>query len=333
MPKYTQKRGEHVTDLLAPRPRQYGQRETRSTTSARSAPGAERARARRRKLGITSEAFGRNWEGMGASESPDTGKCRKISVQDPNLRAAALYVGSIGFITRTFPTGNTTSIHSSLIRFPVSGEEKKGRIQEHISCREPSYMVKPPSPITDYLARLHASGSATPYCITGMEGTIPKRSIDLLGIKMSKEKPDRRSGDEDEDGKRGNTVARVLYSDPDEIYPKKKETPLLGLQRQHPVRSRYKPECEPDRATPKLFHIARPRAFSRGHRDPRSMSTHAVRQAEYHTSQNPRDGNQSSSAPAAEAGSGAPRWSTVDDLVLERAVSRARMGLLVRVAT
>ncbi|KAH9055867.1 hypothetical protein EDB83DRAFT_1091269 [Lactarius deliciosus] len=56
------------------------------------------------------------------------------ATKDPNLQAAALHVG-IRFIASTFPTGNTTSIHSILNSFPrpVSGEEKRRRTQEHIS--------------------------------------------------------------------------------------------------------------------------------------------------------------------------------------------------------
>ncbi|KAH9037486.1 hypothetical protein EDB85DRAFT_1888398 [Lactarius pseudohatsudake] len=89
---------------------------------------------------------------------------------------------------------------------------------------------------------------------------------------------------------------------------------------------------------PEVPRCTAPLLFS-GHRDLRTMSTHAIRQAEYHTTQNPWDGNQSSSALAAEAGSLsgalAPRWSAVDDLALEEAVSREleRMGLFVGVAT
>ncbi|KAH9037480.1 hypothetical protein EDB85DRAFT_1888393 [Lactarius pseudohatsudake] len=74
-----------------------------------------------------------------------------------------LSVGSIGFITKTFPT-------------VARRGEKEAHTGAHLR-RGRSYMVKPPSPITDYLARVHMSGSAVQY-----HRTIPKRSIDLLGI-------------------------------------------------------------------------------------------------------------------------------------------------------
>ena len=57
-----------------------------------------------------------------------------------------------------------------------------------------------------------------------------------------------------------------------------------------------------------------------GNSGPRSMSMLAARRTQYQTSQNQQQWNQSSS--------GAVPWITADDRALEKAVVRARIGLL-----
>ncbi|KAI9445645.1 hypothetical protein BJY52DRAFT_1206691 [Lactarius psammicola] len=122
------------------------------------------------------------------SEPPDFS-----SSVDPHSEEAAALYGGVPFIARMFshacPTrvpGDTTRIYST----PVSGEEKKRRIQERISEKEPAQyfltieqMVEDDYPIPSYLADVIQKSEGwieTPQVAAGAEGFYTVYAIDRV---------------------------------------------------------------------------------------------------------------------------------------------------------
>ncbi|KAI9435894.1 hypothetical protein BJY52DRAFT_1207341 [Lactarius psammicola] len=126
------------------------------------------------------------------SEPPD------FSSVDPHSEEATALYGSVPFIARTFshacPTrvpDDTTRIYSVLNTFyqtPVSGEVKKGRIQERIPKKEPAQylltvekMVENDYPVPSYLADVFQKSEGwieMPQVVAGAEGFHTVYAID-----------------------------------------------------------------------------------------------------------------------------------------------------------